>query len=108
MTQATKGKMRKVIDWAYDKAVNGGIPGLSTAQELAREFKSGNSHKNNANSLIRWQNAQCATSGFIAGLGGSITLPVSIPANISSVLYIQIRMIAAIAYMGGTTSPLSE
>ena len=58
--------------------------------------------------LIRWQNAKCATSGFIAGLGGSITLPVSIPANISSVLYIQIRMIAAIAYMGGTTSPLSE
>jgi hypothetical protein len=37
--------MRKVIDWAYDKAVNGGIPGLSTAQELAREFKSGNSHR---------------------------------------------------------------
>jgi len=28
-------------------------------------------------------------------------LPVAIPANIASVMYVQIRMIAAIAYMGG-------
>lgn len=40
-------------------------------------------------------------SGFITNLGGLITLPVAIPANMSSVLYIQIRMIAAIAFMAG-------
>lgn len=28
-------------------------------------------------------------------------MPIAIPANISSVIYVQIRMIAAIAYMGG-------
>lgn len=28
-------------------------------------------------------------------------MPVTIPANISSVMYVQIRMVAAIAYMGG-------
>jgi uncharacterized protein (DUF697 family) len=54
-----------------------------------------------ANSLIRWQNTKAATSGFITGLGGLITLPVAIPANIASVLYVQVRMIAAIAHLGG-------
>jgi len=33
-------------------------------------------------------------------LGGLITLPVAIPANVSSVLYVQLRMVAAIAHMG--------
>lgn len=30
-----------------------------------------------------------------------MTLPVAIPANLSSVFYVQLRMVAAIAYMGG-------
>ena len=32
---------------------------------------------------------------------GFITLPVAIPANVSSVLYVQMRMIACLAQMGG-------
>ena len=44
-----------------------------------------------ARSLARWQVAK----------GGIITLPVTIPANIGSVMYVQMRMIAAIAKMGG-------
>jgi uncharacterized protein (DUF697 family) len=34
-------------------------------------------------------------------LGGLITLPIAIPANIASVIYVQLRMIAAIAHIGG-------
>lgn len=44
---------------------------------------------------------KCGTLGFVTGLGGLITLPVAIPANISSVMYVQMRMIACIAKMGG-------
>ena len=44
---------------------------------------------------------KCGTSGFITGLGGLITLPVAVPANIGSVLYVQMRMIAATAKIGG-------
>ena len=54
-----------------------------------------------AKTLIRYQLAKCGTSGFLTGLGGIITLPVSIPANVGSVLYVQLRMIAAIAQIGG-------
>ena len=59
------------------------------------------SRRDQANSLIRWQNTKAGTSGFLTGLGGLITMPVTVPANISSVMYVQIRMIAAIAHMGG-------
>jgi len=34
-------------------------------------------------------------------LGGIITLPVTLPANIAVVLLTQVRMITAIAHMGG-------
>ncbi|MCY9664904.1 EcsC family protein [Paenibacillus alginolyticus] len=92
----------KVLEWAYEKAVTGGIPGTDSAYEMADEYmKQEGTLTDRVNSLIRWQNAKCATSGFITGLGGLITLPVTVPANVSSVIYIQLRMIAAIAIMGG-------
>ncbi len=45
--------------------------------------------------------AKAATSGFVTGLGGVMVMPLTVPANIASVIYVQIRMITAIAYMGG-------
>lgn len=41
------------------------------------------------------------TSGFITGFGGFIVMPVTIPANVGSVLYVQMRMIACTAYLAG-------
>ncbi len=96
-----EGKIMPVLDWAYDKAVNG-VAGLDSASELAESYMSkGGSRVDQANSLIRWQNTKAGTSGFVTGFGGVITMPVTVPASISSVLYIQVRMIAAIAYIGG-------
>jgi len=97
----TETKIQQALEWAYDKAMNG-IPGTGTAEELAEQYMKGNgSAVDAANSLIRWQNTKAATSGFLTGLGGLITLPVTIPANVASVLYVQLRMITAIAYIGG-------
>ncbi len=91
----------RTLDWAYEKALSG-LPGLDSAPELARNYlKLEGSLHDKANSLIRWQNAKAGTSGFVTGIGGFMTLPVAIPANLASVLFIQVRMIAAIAYMGG-------
>jgi len=44
---------------------------------------------------------KCTTSGAVSGLGGIITMPIAIPANIANVLYVQMRMIACTAYMAG-------
>src|SRR5690606_24257014 len=40
-------------------------------------------------------------SGFLTGIGGLATMPVAVPANFASVMFVQIRMVAAIAYMCG-------
>ncbi|WP_375143733.1 EcsC family protein [Acinetobacter sp. 11367] len=97
----TESKIMEVLNWSYDKAVNG-VVGLDSAYDLAKDYKKiDDSLYNQVNSLIRWQNTKAGTSGFITGLGGIITLPVAIPANVASVMYVQIRMIAAIAHMGG-------
>lgn len=96
-----QGIIMKSLDFAYDKAVNG-VPGFDSAEEMAEDYmKRGGNPLDNCDSLIRWQITKAGTSGFLTGLGGIITLPVAIPANIASVMYVQVRMIAAIAHMGG-------
>jgi uncharacterized protein (DUF697 family) len=91
----------RTLDYAYDKAVNG-VPGLDSAQEMAEDYKAKGGKKiDMANSLIRWQNTKAGTSGFLTGLPGVIAMPITIPANIASVLYVQVRMIAALAHLGG-------
>lgn len=91
-----------ILDTCYTKALDG-IPKVSKpVAALAEDYLK--KHKNvqkAAQALINSQQVKSATSGFITSLGGLITLPVAVPANLTSVLYIQMRMVAAIAYMGG-------
>ena len=51
--------------------------------------------------LIRWESSKNFTSGFATGLGGLVTLPVSIPAAFGASWLIQARMSAAIADLYG-------
>ena len=91
----------KSLDWAYSKAING-VPGLDSAQDIANDFSQREGTLiDKVNSLIRWQNTKAGTSGFVTGLGGLLTLPVTLPVNITSVMYVQILMVTAIAIMGG-------
>ncbi len=100
-TELTQGKMMQLLDWSYEKALNG-LPGTPDAFELANSYLSKHSSvEKSVDALIRMQNTKATTSGFLTGLGGMITLPVAIPANMASVIYVQIRMVAAIAVMGG-------
>ena len=76
--------MYNVLEWGYDKALNG-LPGTETVAELAEDYMKGNgSLESKVNDFIKWQKAKCFTSGFITGLGGLPLMPVTVPANISS------------------------
>lgn len=89
------------LNWAYDKAVNG-IPNFDRAEDLANDYLAETHSTDEAiDRLISWQIGKAGTAGFVTGLGGIITLPIAIPANLMSVLWIQIRMIAAIAHIRG-------
>ncbi|WP_418825254.1 hypothetical protein [Paratractidigestivibacter faecalis] len=92
----------KMLDAIYEKAL-GGVPKVSrSVDEMCEDYLSkAKSPDQAAKALAKWQVMKCSTSGFVAGLGGLITLPVAIPANVGSVMYVQMRMIACIAKMAG-------
>lgn len=92
----------KLLDSCYEKCLNG-IPHVSpSVEEMANDYLSKHNSKEEAcKAMIKSQIIKCTTSGFISGFGGLITLPVSIPANVGSVMYVQMRMIACTAYISG-------
>lgn len=101
MANLSKSIIDKILNTAYSKAING-IAGVESAYELGQSYIEDNKTIDESiNSLIKWQTAKAATSGFVTGFGGVLAMPLTVPANVASVMYIQIRMIAAIAYLNG-------
>lgn len=92
----------KILDSCYEQCLNG-IPKVSpNVEEMANEYLKKYKTKEVAcEVMLRNQVAKCATSGFITGFGGFITMPVTLPINVTSVIYVQMRMIACTAYMAG-------
>ena len=91
-----------LLDSCYEKCLNG-VPYVSpSVAELANDYLDKYPTNQQAcKAMINNQIIKCTTSGFITGFGGIITMPVTLPANIGSVLYVQMRMIACTAYMAG-------
>ncbi|MCU7558582.1 EcsC family protein [Macrococcus capreoli] len=101
MKELTESNVGKVLEWTYDKAENG-VPGNQSAEELANSYlKRAKNEEEAIKSLIKWQTAKCTTSGVVTGIGGGFVAAVGIPANLASVMYMQMRMIAAIAHIRG-------
>lgn len=99
----TENKMLEVLDKCYDVAILG-VPRLNvdSVVEISNEYLLKYYSKDEAiDKFISNQLKKCTASGFLTNLGGIITLPVAIPANVSSVLWFQLRMIACIAHMNG-------
>lgn len=93
--------VQKALGWAYDHALKG-FPGEPTAIELAEDYLREHADVEDAiRSLINWQTLKCGASGFVTGLGGVLTLPVSVPVDIALTYYVNVRMVAAIAHMRG-------
>ena len=89
------------LQWVYERAIDG-VPGLEGAPHLAVSYQRHCATDEAAiDALIRWQVAKAAAAGFLTNLGGLATLPIALPANVLSALYIQIRMVAAIAALRG-------
>lgn len=99
--EMTGEKAAAILSAIYEKALDG-VPKVSrSVDELSHDYTSRfDVPERAAKELVKYQVLKCGTSGFITGLGGLITLPVAIPANIGSVLYVQMRMVAAIAKIG--------
>ncbi len=100
--QTTQENIMEALAACYDKCLNG-IPKVSpSVEKMANDYLKKYKDKDKAcKAMLNNQIVKCTTSGFLTGFGGLITLPVSVPANVGSVLYVQMRMIACVAYING-------
>src|SRR5271165_4272872 len=99
MTASNSKTLRALLnglEWIYDRAVTG-APALDSASDLATSYRRRFlSDEDAVDALIKWQMAKAGTAGFVTNFGGVMSLPLTLPANLASVTYIQLRMIAAI------------
>lgn len=92
----------KVLNNIYNLAVTGNGSFGDSIQELADEYVERYGRTEKAiDKMVSNQRLKCTATGFVTGLGGLVTLPITIPADLASSLYIEIRMIAAVAAIRG-------
>ena len=100
--KVTEKDMMNLLEKLYVQSLDGVDKVSEPVEELARDYlEKYDSVAEAAEAFMQNQVKKCTVSGFVTGLGGLLTIPVTVPANIASVLYVQMRMIACLAYMGG-------
>lgn len=99
--QISQEQAASILDACYEKALHG-VPGAKSCSQLAEEYLEKYPNPITAiDEFVKWQIGKCTTSGFLTSLGGIITLPVTLPANLVTVWYVQLRMIGTIAAISG-------
>ena len=102
-------RAERFLRWLVDIAVSGTpeLPGgfrLSSALELADEYLRDGSYRDNderVDALIRWETSKSFAAGFLGGLGGVLTIPISLPGTLVAAWVVQARMAATIACIYG-------
>lgn len=98
----TQEDVMKMLDTCYDKSLHGINKVSPPIEQFANDYLMKEPDKQKAaKAMLKNQIAKCTTSGFVTGFGGAITMPITIPANVGSVMYVQMRMIACTAYLAG-------
>lgn len=95
---AAGGALRRVLEVAIDGP--GRLPGARTvaAKHLQRH---GGSVEDAIDSLVAHHVRLASAQGFVTNIGGLAALPVAIPANLTGVAVVQVRMVAAVAHLRG-------
>jgi uncharacterized protein (DUF697 family) len=96
--QAAAGILRQVLEVAID-----GYQRFPGAEKIAEQklAKTGNDPQLAIDAVIDQHIRLAGLQGFVTGIGGLITLPVALPANLTGIAIVQARMVAAIAHIRG-------
>jgi len=101
--QVNDSTLTQVATWLTNVAVDG-IGPLSSSAALAEEYKLDADYPDNdsrVDSLINWETSKNFGTGFLTGLGGFVTLPITLPAGLGAAWAVQARMVGAIAEIYG-------
>lgn len=99
---STSDAVTKVVQRILDVGIDG-KGRFSSAQAVADAAlrKSGGDAERAVDTVVKQHLALGAGSGFLTGLGGFVTLPVALPANVLGFYVLATRMSAAIARLRG-------
>ncbi len=90
-----------LVEKVLDVGIDGRGP-FASADEIAREARDRNtSDKGAIDAVVRKHVAIGAAGGFVTGLGGFVTMPIALPANVVEFYITATRMVAAIAKLRG-------
>ncbi|MBK8469789.1 MAG: EcsC family protein [Actinomycetales bacterium] len=99
------GGFTRAVTELVEKLLDVGIDGrgpFSSSHEVAAKARAGaRSEEGAVTAVIRQHVRHGAVGGFVTGLGGFVTLPVALPANVAHFYLVATRMVAAIAELRG-------
>ena len=100
----TRGVARVVVR-ALERVLDAGIDGrgpLESAQQVADRALNATSTREAAiDHIVRTHLGIGAAGGFVTGIGGFLTMPVALPANVAEFYLTATRMVASIAAVRG-------
>jgi hypothetical protein len=96
--QGAGGALRQVLEIAIDGY--GRLPSAKAAAARHLQKQAGSADEA-ISSIIDHHVRLASAQGFVTNIGGLAMLPVAIPANITGVATVQVRMVAAIAHLRG-------
>lgn len=89
--------VRRLVDVGID-----GLGRFDPARTVAERARSGAASPEQAvDAVVASHTRLAAAGGFVTGLGGFLTLPVALPANVAGFYLVATRMVAAIAHLRG-------
>lgn len=91
----------KVVEQLLDVGLDGRGP-FDSAQKVADSARSDHGDtERSVDSVVRSHLRLAAAGGFVTGLGGFVTLPVALPANILGFYAVATRMVGSVASLRG-------
>lgn len=91
------GMLRSIVDFAIYG--NDTLPGAKSV--AARALQARGEREAAIDSLVLQHVGLASAQGFLTSVGGLITLPVGLPANIAGMAVLGVRMVASIAHLRG-------
>ena len=96
--QGAGGALRQLLEIAIDGY--GRLPSARSAAARHLQKQAGSADEA-ISSIIDHHVRLASAQGFVTNIGGLAMLPIAIPANITGVATVQVRMVAAIAHLRG-------
>ena len=99
-----QGAAYKAAQYVINTSINGLGPVFDGAVKITKAYIADMSYSGNdarCSSFIRYECAKATAGGFVTGLGGFATAPITIPADLLGSWLLQGRLVAGIALIHG-------